>query len=129
LTEVIQGVRMSKLGPRNPRELLTPGALHILLSLAEGPRHGYRIQRDVEERTHGALRLGAGTLYEAIHRMKRSGWIESSGREVAERGGAPRKIYRLTREGRRRLREELSRMDALVRYARAREFLMDAEEA
>jgi DNA-binding PadR family transcriptional regulator len=120
---------MTRIGPRNPRELLTPGVLHILLSLAEGPRHGYGIQRDVFERTEGALRLGAGTLYEAIHRMKRSRWIESSGREDPKRGGAPRKMYRLTREGRRRLKDELSRMDALVRYARAREFLADPEGA
>jgi DNA-binding PadR family transcriptional regulator len=120
---------VTRIAPRNPRELLTPAALHILLALAEGPRHGYGIQQDVFERTEGALRLGAGTLYEAIHRMKRSGWIESSGREEPKRGGAPRKLYRLTREGRRRLSGELARMAALVRDARVRELLANPERA
>ena len=54
---------------------LTPATFHILLSVAQGPAHGYRIKRLVEERTDGAVQLGAGTLYAGIRRMVRDGVI------------------------------------------------------
>ena len=60
---------------KNPRDLLTPAALHILLSMATEDLHGYAIKRAIAERTGGALSLGPGTLYEAIHRMAGDGWI------------------------------------------------------
>lgn len=102
----------------NPRDLLTPAALQILLSLAGGERHGYGIKRDVEERTSGTLTLGPGTLYEAIHRMEQAGWIaRRSGRD-------PRRVeYRLTAEGKRRMRAELERLAEIVEFARSRELL------
>jgi DNA-binding PadR family transcriptional regulator len=110
-----------------PRELLTPAALHVLLSLAEGERHGYGIKLDVEERTSGALSLGPGTLYEAIHRMVSAGWIEPSRRRRPEaKGDERRKYYRLTREGRARLRDELERLRDIVDYAQSKELLRDA---
>jgi DNA-binding PadR family transcriptional regulator len=104
--------------PGNPRDLLTPAGLHILLSLSEGERHGYGIKLEVERRTGGTLRLGPGTLYEAIHRMERAGWIER------RPGPDPRRrAYRLTPRGRDRMRGELERLDAIVRFARSRELL------
>ena len=109
---------------QNPRELLTPAALHILMVLADGERHGYAIKGEVEQRTGGALRLGPGTLYEAIHRMKNAGWIRSVGgtHEEASQGG-PRKCYRLTAPGRRRMQEELERLDGIVSFARSHALL------
>lgn len=113
---------------RTPRELLTPAALHVLLSLAEGERHGYGIKLDVEERTAGALSLGPGTLYEAIHRMEKSGWIEEPARRRDRAKTDPRrKYYRLTKEGRDRLKQELERLQDIVSYARARDLLRDPE--
>ena len=106
-----------------PRELLTPASLHVLLSLADGKRHGYGIKLDVEERTNGALRLGAGTLYEAIHRIERNGWIEEAGSTEKGGRGKPRKYYRLTKQGRSRLKEELERLRDIVQYARTRDLL------
>lgn len=100
-----------------PRELLTPAALHVLLSFVDGPRHGYGIQQDVDERTDGELRLGPGTLYEAIHRLLGRGLIEVAGQD------GRRKNYRLTRRGRRELEDELARLDDLVRYARSKDLL------
>ena len=111
-----------------PRELLTPAALHVLLSLANGKRHGYGIKLEVEKRTEGALSLGPGTLYEAIHRMQKSGWIEETTRPKEASGrDARRKYYRLTKLGRSQLREELSRLDSIVRYARSQELLPGSE--
>lgn len=115
------------LRPGTPRELLTPAALHVLLSLASGERHGYGIKLDVEERTEGALSLGPGTLYEAIHRMEKSGWIAEVARSPRTKTDPRRKYYRLTKEGRHRLKQELERMRDLVSYARARDLLREPE--
>jgi DNA-binding PadR family transcriptional regulator len=94
------------------------------LSLAEGERHGYGIKQDVAERTDGALRLGPGTLYEAIHRMVQWGWIEATPKSSKATGReARRKSYRLTRLGRRQLKQELERLDAIVNYARSKALL------
>ena len=97
---------------RNPRDLLTPAALHILLTLAQEELHGYAIKAAVEERTGGALSLGPGTLYEAIHRMDGEGLIE----EVD--GPGRRRVYRITAQGRAVLDDELRRLDDIVSFAR-----------
>lgn len=107
---------------------MTTRTLQILLALADGPAHGYGIKQRVEERTEGEVRLGSGTLYEAVHRLEQQRWIEAvppPGEEPAS-GGPPRRFYALTGEGRAALREELRRMDAVVRYARGRDLLGDA---
>ncbi len=114
---------MSKIRSRNPRELLTPAALHILMALADGERYGYAIKGEVEARTAGALRLGPGTLYEAIHRMKTSGWIRAVGDHDEVRQGGARKCYRITAAGRKRMTEELERLDGIVSFARSRALL------
>lgn len=103
--------------PRSPRDLLTPAALHILLSLAQEELHGYGIKAAVEERTDGRLALGPGTLYEAIHRMHEDGWIEE-----VDVGGRKR-VYRLADAGRAVLREELTRLERIVDFARGADLL------
>lgn len=102
---------------QSPRDLLTPAALHILMSLAGEELHGYAIRRAVEDRTGGALSLGPGTLYEAIHRMAADEWI----REVE--GGGRRRVYRITSEGRRVLEDELERLEDIVRFAKTASLL------
>ena len=98
---------------RNPRSLLTPAALHILLTLADQNCHGYAIRGAIEERTCGRLDLGPGTLYEALHRMVESKWIR-----VVEGGDGRKKVYPLTTEGRGELDIELRRLDEIVAFAR-----------
>ena len=110
---------------RGPRSLLTPAALHILMSLAEGERHGYRIKLDVEERTGGSLSLGPGTLYEAIHRMLRDGWIAEA--QATGEGSSRRRTYRITSDGRSRMETELERLEDIVKYARGRALLPGGE--
>jgi len=102
---------------KNPRDLLTPAALHILLSMATEDLHGYAIKRAVAERTGGALSLGPGTLYEAIHRMAGDGWIT----EVD--GDGRRRVYRITAAGREVLDDELRRLDEIVVFARGVDLL------
>ncbi len=112
---------MSQSEDRNARPL-TPATFHILLSVAEGPAHGYRIKRVVEERTHGAVQLGAGTLYAGINRMVRDGLIEET--ESPEDAGTVEpssrwRFYEITDVGSDVLGREIARLEADLQAARA----------
>lgn len=78
-----------------------PGLL-VLASLAEGPKHGYAITRDVKEMA--GVQLGPGTLYGALSRLEDRGLIEALPAEDR------RRPYRLTAEGAGALSDELERM-------------------
>jgi DNA-binding PadR family transcriptional regulator len=98
---------------------LTAAALNVLLALADGERHGYGIMLEVRERTGGQVRLGPGTLYGAIKRLKEAGLIEESGtRPDPEADDERRCYYRLTGFGGEVLAAEIERLDGLVRAAR-----------
>ena len=96
---------------------LTEPVLLILLSLAEQPRHGYSILRDVEEVSGGRVKLSTGTLYGALRRLLNDGWIEPHEEDDATRG---RRAYGLTRVGRQNLLLEIGRMKHLARLASLR---------
>lgn len=99
---------------------LPAATFHILLALAEGPRHGYAIMQDVAERTHGELRLGAGTLYRSIQRMLEQGLVEEvRQRPAPELDDERRRYYRITRFGETVARGETRRLLQLVKLARA----------
>jgi DNA-binding PadR family transcriptional regulator len=93
-----------------------------MLVLAEGARHGYAIKQEVEARTDGALRLGPGTLYEAIQRLQESGLIRETDASDDPINGqeAQRRYYALTARGRRILRQEIEQLGRLVDYARTK---------
>src|SRR4028119_1733616 len=80
----VPGKRSSDPGDLLP---LTPVALNVLLALADGERHGYGIMLEVRERTGGRVRLGPGTLYGAIKRLKEGGGIEEAGAGAGPGGG------------------------------------------
>jgi DNA-binding PadR family transcriptional regulator len=99
---------------------LPPATFHILIALAKEDRHGYAVMQDVEERTEGAIRLGAGTLYRSIQRMLEQGLIrETRKRPVPELDDERRRYYRITPLGEAVARAEARRMAELVRMARA----------
>ena len=99
---------------------LPPAVFHILLSLAEGDRHGYAILQDVAARTGGRTRLGPGTLYRSIQRMLEQGFVEEpSARPAPERDDERRRYYRITRLGTAVARAEARRLAGLVDLARA----------
>ena len=100
---------------------LSAQVFHILLALTDGAAHGYALMQEVERVTEGAVRLGPGTLYGAIRRLREEGLIE----ETRERAGAEdgRRYYRLTPRGRRVLVREAERLSRLVEAARARRLL------
>ncbi len=76
----------------------------ILKTLSRGGRHGYGIGRWLEETTGEVLSIGEGSLYPALYRMERRGWIK------AEWGlselGRRAKFYRLTERGHEQLERE-----------------------
>ena len=100
---------------------LQPATFHILLALAEDDRHGYAIMQDVSDRTGGALKLGAGTLYRSIQRMLEQGLIvEPRRRPAPVDDDERRRYYRITPLGEAVARAEAERLATLVRMARAR---------
>ena len=98
---------------------LTPLALHVLVALAEGPRHGYAILRDIEERTAGALSLRSGTLYLTLRRLRDDGLLEEAP-PPAESSDTRRRYFALTDTGRRLARREVEVLGTLLRDARSR---------
>lgn len=96
---------------------LTEPVLLVLLSLAEQPRHGYSILKDVESMSRGRVLLSTGTLYGALQRLLAEGWIERVEEDDAPRD---RRTYRLTSRGRRNLQMEIERMRHLTKVAALR---------
>jgi transcriptional regulator len=75
----------------------------VLKTLSRGPMHGYGIGRRIEQLSTGALRVEEGSLYPALYRLEKKGWIESEW-GLSEKNRRA-KYYRLTGEGERQLRE------------------------
>ncbi len=96
---------------------LSEAVFLILLSLAEKPRHGYALMRDIEGLSHGRVRLSTGTLYGALRRLLDDRWIERFEQEDTSRD---KQAYRLTLAGRTQLQSELERMRQLTRAATLR---------
>jgi DNA-binding PadR family transcriptional regulator len=93
---------------------LTEPVLLVLLSLAEKPRHGYSILKDVEGMSGGRVKLSTGTLYGALRRLLHEDWIERIDEDESPRDRRP---YRLTSRGRKNLRLEVERMKQLTKLA------------
>ena len=102
---------------------LPSATFHILMALATEDRHGYAIIQDIEQRTDGALRLSAGTLYRSIQRMLEQGLlVETNDRPAPELDDERRRYYRITPFGTKVARAEANRLSELVRMARASGF-------
>ncbi len=96
---------------------LTEPVLLILTSLADQPRHGYALLKDIEGLSGGRVRLSTGTLFGALRRLLEDGWIERFELEDTSR---QKQTYRLTAAGRKQLQVELDRMKQLTRAGFAR---------
>lgn len=84
----------------------------ILKTLKAGPRHGYAIARWLEGETGDVLKIEDGSLYPALYRLERRGWIEADW-GVSELGRKA-KFYRLTKTGRRQLRVETAEWQKFI---------------
>jgi DNA-binding PadR family transcriptional regulator len=87
-------------------------AVLVLVSLSDGPRHGYAIMADVE--AYSGFALGPGTLYAVLARLERAGLVEPMPSEDR------RRPYRITADGSRALAQRLSRMEELLEVGRRR---------
>jgi DNA-binding PadR family transcriptional regulator len=98
-----------------PGAPLSPAVFAILLSLAEGEKHGYQMMRDARSPQGGGVQLGPGTLYGSLDRMMRDGLVKETGTSDDER----RRYYRLSALGRKALGAELERLNAALASARS----------
>ncbi|HWD98275.1 MAG TPA: PadR family transcriptional regulator [Bryobacteraceae bacterium] len=97
---------------------LSPATLHILLSLAPEARHGYGIMQDVLRQSEGHYKIGPGTLYDNLRKLLEQALVEEVPGEM-ERDDPRRRYYRLTRFGRKVLTAEVTRLESVVREAKA----------
>jgi DNA-binding PadR family transcriptional regulator len=115
--------------PDRPEQLipLNPRVYAIMVAIADGPCHGYRIKQDVESRSQGLMQLDPGSLYRAIAKLVRDGLIEEvPGPTDTGRGDARRRYYGLTPLGRGVGEAETRRLNSLIGTRSARTFLRDA---
>ncbi|HTP36029.1 MAG TPA: PadR family transcriptional regulator [Candidatus Acidoferrales bacterium] len=98
---------------RNRIEILQ-GTLDMLIlrALQWSPQHGHGIGQALRARTEEALQIEHGSLYPALHRLERQGWLASEWRQSEAHRRA--KYYRLTAAGKRRLSREQSNWERLV---------------
>jgi PadR family transcriptional regulator PadR len=95
---------------RTPEVRPTTELLHgtldalILKTLSWGPRHGYAVARWIEEITNDGLQIEEGSLYPALYRLERRGWIEAEW-GISE-NNRKAKFYHLTARGKDQLRVE-----------------------
>ena len=99
--------------PTTPGPVL-PGTLEVLIlrALGTGERHGLGIARRIEAMTRGAFHVKAGSLFPALHRMERAGWLESFW-DAADNGRRAR-FYQLTALGRKHLGSETAKWRRVV---------------
>ena len=88
-------------------------ALLVLQVLQWGPQHGHGIGQAMRQRSEDVLQVEHGSLYPALHRLEKQGWLESEWR-MSEANRRAR-YYKLTPKGRRQLAAEQSRWKQLVR--------------
>jgi len=87
--------------------------LLILRTLAPGPAHGHAIAKTIEHQSEDVLQVEQGSLYPALHRLIKRGWIAAE--EGTSENNRRAKFYRLTAKGRRQLQVETTRWEKLAR--------------
>ena len=85
----------------------------ILQTLQWGPQHGYRISQSIQGRSREILQVETGSLYPALHRLEKQGWVTSQWKQTASHQRA--KFYRLTPTGKRQLLSEQARWTQIVK--------------
>jgi PadR family transcriptional regulator PadR len=105
---------MSTRGEEERVELLQ-GTLDLLIlrTLAPGPAHGHAIVKAIERQSDEVLQVEQGSLYPALHRLIKRGWIAAE--EGTSENNRRAKFYRLTAKGRKQLTVETSKWEKLAR--------------
>jgi len=84
----------------------------VLKALSRGPMHGYEVTRWIQQTSDDALQVEEGSLYPALYRMEKRGWITSE--EGLSENNRRARYYKLTRAGRKQLEAESSAWDRLT---------------
>jgi DNA-binding PadR family transcriptional regulator len=100
---------------------LKPADFHILLTLLDGPLHGYGIMKEVERESGGEVRLEIGSLYRLLGRLLSDGLLEMG------EGDGRRQYYSLSRLGRKVLKTDARRLAGLVDLIRSRKLLRETD--
>ena len=109
---------------RSTTKPLTGTVFYVLLALADSERYGLDIVREIDRRTDGEVRLGPGTLYNAIKKMVQDRLIDETEAPGDPQADDPRRrYYRITTRGRAVLEAEASRLERLVDAARIKDVI------
>jgi PadR family transcriptional regulator PadR len=84
----------------------------ILQTLQWGPRHGYALSKAIRTNSGEVLKVDTGSLYPALHRLERKGWIAAEWK--ASEVGPRLRVYRLTKTGKKQLLSERSRWEKIT---------------
>jgi PadR family transcriptional regulator len=97
------------------RLVILQGTLDLLIlrTLRPGPLHGHEIAKAIQHGTEDVLRVEQGSLYPALHRLIKRGWIDFD--HGTSENNRKAKFYRLTAKGRKQLAVETSKWDRLAR--------------
>ena|SRR5260370_40001682 len=100
---------------RDPHLELLQGTLDLLIlqTLRQGPTHGHAIAKSIERSSDDVLQVDQGSLYPALHRLLKRGWITFE--DGTSENNRRAKYYRLTAKGRRQLEVETSQWETLAR--------------
>jgi PadR family transcriptional regulator PadR len=107
-------VEFLQLGMTQKKIELLQGTLDMLVlrTLRWGPQHGYGISQTIRSQSDEVLQVETGSLYPALHRLERQGWVTSEWKQTQSNQRA--KYYRLTAAGRKQLAAEHARWEQLV---------------
>lgn len=97
---------------------LQPNVFEVLLSLSQGPHHGFGLITDIRQRTGGDVQVGTSTLYATLQRMRRDALIEDAGEQPSP-DGPPRRTFRITPQGHQALVAEAARLQRTTAAAAA----------
>ena len=100
--------------PENPKSDLLQGTLDVLILkiVALGPVHGYAIAQRLQQISRDVLQVQQGSLYPALHRLEKRGWLEAEW--GASEKGRQAKFYKLSAKGRKQLESEESSWNRLA---------------
>jgi PadR family transcriptional regulator, regulatory protein PadR len=100
--------------PYKNRIELLQGTLDMLIlqTLQWGPQHGYAISQAIHTQSGELLRVETGSLYPALHRLERQGWVKSEWKQTESKQRA--RYYRITPSGKKQLASDHSRWRQMV---------------
>ena len=104
---------MARAAGKNRMELVQ-GTLDMLIlrTLQSGPQHGYGISQAIRNNSGNVLRVETGSLYPALHRLERQGWVRAEWKQTESKQRA--RYYRITALGKKRLLSDHRRWQQVV---------------